>query len=144
MPLDRNFIEEALASLEENVLFLRQLGRRSPDEFASDRAACYAAAYALMIAIEAISGIAAHLIAALSLPTPRGMAHSFEVLGQNGILTSSELVTNLGQMSRFRNLVVHRYWQVDFRIVHRIITENLADFSEFAAQTIQYLENVEE
>lgn len=85
MPPDRHFIEESLASLEENLIFLQELSRRDPSEFLRSKEATYSAAYALTISIDAIAGIASHVLASSNHPVPRGMADSFESLLQRDI-----------------------------------------------------------
>jgi len=35
-------------------------------------------------------------------------------------------------MARFRNRLVHLYWDTDFRLVHRIIRDELDDLEAFA------------
>jgi len=140
LPPDRIFIDDSLASLEENLIFLQTLAQKSPDEFLRSRESTYSAAYALTISIEAIAGIASHLLATLNQPVPKGMADSFEALFRCQILQSAELVGKLAQMSRFRNLLVHRYWHVDYRVVYEILNSHLADFSQFAQQIQSYLD----
>lgn len=139
MPVDRRFIEESLAALEENIAFLVTLSSMSETEFKSSKQASYSAAYALMICIESVSGIASHLLASLSQSSPTGMAHSFELLFQEGLLTSSTLSGKLAKMSRFRNLIVHRYWKVDYGQVHEILSKHLQDFRDFAEEMEQLL-----
>ena len=138
LPPDRYFIEDSLGALEDNLAFLVEVSGRPRDEFVGSREACYSAAYALMICIESVAGIAAHLIASTTSSKPGGMASSFEVLRAEGILTSDQLVSNLVQMSRFRNLIVHRYWKVDYETVYNILKDHLEDFREFAQQVLEY------
>ncbi len=140
MPPDRRFIEDSLAALEENLSFLVTLGSLPEAEFKRSKQSTYSAAYALMICIESVSGIASHLLASLSTSSPTGMAHSFELLFREGILTSSSLAKELAKMSRFRNLIVHRYWKVDYGQVYEILTGHLQDFRDFAVEIERYLD----
>lgn len=140
LPPDRYFIEDSLAALEDNLTFLRELATRSKAEFVSKKEACYSAAYALMVCIEAVSGVAAHLVATMTNSKPAGMADSFRTLRGEGILTSQELVENLVEMSRFRNLIVHRYWKVDYELVYEILREHLGDFRLFTEEVLNYLD----
>ena len=39
----------------------------------------------------------------------------------------------------FRNTAVHAYQQIDWHIVHSIITERLTDFSDFVREVDAYL-----
>ncbi len=141
MPLDRAFIEASLATLEENLRFLKELSGLSEEEFTADKKACYSAAYALMISIEALAGICSHIISSCGIPTPSGMADSFQKLHDSGILRDSEQVQRLKSMSRFRNLIVHRYWKVDYSVVHDILINHLADFEGFAVEIVSYLDS---
>ncbi len=141
MPPDRRYVEDSLSSLEENLRFLTSLAAQTQEEFKASKEASYSAAYALMICIEATSGVAAHLLASVTQSAPTGMANSFELLLQEGILSSSELVEQLAKMSRFRNLIVHRYWKVDYSLVYQILRDHLSDFRAFASQVEDYLES---
>ena len=142
MPLDLRFIEDSLAALEENLRFLLELGAISEDEFKASKQSTYSSAYALMICIESASGIASHLLAAKSKSTPTGMAHSFQLLLQEGVIKSPTLAEELAKMSRFRNLIVHRYWKVDYGQVHEILRNHLQDFRDFAAEIQEYLDKI--
>ena len=61
------------------------------------------------------------------------MADVFARLADAGLL-SSDLAMRLRPAVGFRNLAVHRYDDIDWSIVHRIRTDRLADFAEFARQ----------
>lgn len=140
MPPDRYFIEDSLGALEDNLAFLVELAERKKEAFVSNRESCYSAAYALMVCIGAVSGIAAHLVATTTKGKPSGMADSFERLHQEGIVKSQGLVANLTEMSRFRNLIVHRYWKVDYEMVYEILQNHLVDFRFFAQEILSYLD----
>lgn len=139
MPPDHRFIEDSLSALEENLAFLNSLAKRSEADFLSSREASYSAAYALMICIEATAGVAGHLLSSTNRGTPKGMASTFEQLHAEGVFKSKALATNLAKMSRFRNLIVHRYWTVDYATVHDILKNHLGDFREFAVEIEAFL-----
>lgn len=42
-------------------------------------------------------------------------------------------------MTRFRNLVVHLYWQVDNRRVYQILQDNLGDLAAFRQQVLTWV-----
>ncbi len=143
MPPDRGFIEATIAEIENVVRLLRGLAARSRAEFTADELACFSSAYALIIAIEAVSNITAHLISVLSLASPQGMADSFAVLHQAGIVTDASLRDRLSEMVRFRNLLVHRYWRVDYARVHDILQQHVGDFGQFCQQVEAYLDKLD-
>lgn len=43
-------------------------------------------------------------------------------------------------MSRFRNLIVHRYWDVDYGRVHQTLQSSLEDFARYARAVLSYLD----
>ena len=53
-----------------------------------------------------------------------------ETLGRLGIV-SDELSNKLVAMARFRNLLVHRYWEIDNQRVLNIARENIYDLLVF-------------
>ncbi len=63
------------------------------------------------------------------------MAQSFENLAKTGVIPS-ELAERLKKAVCFRNIAVHNYQVIDWRIVHLICTQRLSDFKEFAACVI--------
>ena len=58
------------------------------------------------------------------------MAECFEVLGENNLL-DKELCQNLVKMARFRNLLIHKYWNIDEKKVYYFAKNNLSDFEKF-------------
>ena len=54
----------------------------------------------------------------------------FAILGEAGILPQ-DLSQNLQQMARFRNMLVHVYWKVDYDRVYQILQRHLDDLRAF-------------
>jgi uncharacterized protein YutE (UPF0331/DUF86 family) len=71
-----------------------------------------------------------HLAARLAHQVPLSYPECFEVLGDEGILEKS-LADSLRAMARFRNLLVHRYWDVDDQRVLQIARTQLGDLEQF-------------
>ncbi len=69
---------------------------------------------------------------------PKEYADAFRLLNKNKIL-SSELLDKLVLMTRFRNRIVHLYWQIDDKFVFNLINNNLDDLLEFKAHINSYL-----
>ena len=62
----------------------------------------------------------------------RESAECFEGLRDLGIV-NDELASHLVKMVRFRNLLVHRYWEIDPVRVLGYAREDLGDFEAFLA-----------
>ncbi len=85
-------------------------------------------------AIQECVDIALHIISKdNSVPVPDTMAQAFLSLRQMNIL-SSNTAEKLAKAVGFRNIAVHAYQQVDWKIVFQIITTQLADFRSFAQE----------
>lgn len=62
----------------------------------------------------------------------------FKVLKEEGVIRK-ELATKLEDMARFRNLIVHRYGEIDNRRVLEIIKHNLKDIKEFEKEIEKFI-----
>ncbi|MBN1148661.1 MAG: DUF86 domain-containing protein [Anaerolineales bacterium] len=69
---------------------------------------------------------------------PESIADAFAVLAENDVIQLDFLPT-LQRMARFRNRLVHLYWEVDVPIIYRILQENLADFDRFERDVLDYM-----
>jgi len=86
--------------------------------------------YRLLVAIQAAIQICFHVCARQLQRVPEEYAECFAILGEAGIIPQ-ELSRNLQKMARFRNMLVHLYWTVDYERLYDIIHENLDDLRRF-------------
>ncbi len=115
----------------ENALdALYDLSHLPREEFLKNRHYVSSAKYNLLVAIEACIDIAYHLISKNKMRLPKDYADSFRVLNEKGII-SDDLTHRLVLMARFRNRLVHIYWEVDDEFVYEILRKNLSDIEEF-------------
>ena len=63
----------------------------------------------------------------------------FKVLKEEEVI-GKELATRLEDMARFRNLLVHRYGEVDDKRVLELIKHNLKDIEEFEKAIEKFIE----
>lgn len=140
MALDRAQVERQLREIEANVTLLRTLASRSQDEFCRDPIAFHAAQHLLQISIEAMVSIGHSLASDRSIPTPESHAELLEALHRVGALPDPAMLPHYQAMIRFRNLVVHRYWEVDPSRVYDILRDHLDNFARFAKDIVAYLD----
>jgi uncharacterized protein YutE (UPF0331/DUF86 family) len=88
------------------------------------------ASYRLLTAIEAALQLCFHVSAHFVLRAPDTYAECFAILGEAGIL-SQELSRSLQQMARFRNILVHVYWDMDYERVYTLLQGGLGDLRAF-------------
>ncbi len=92
---------------------------------------------ALQVLVEIVVDIADRIIALSSGPPSATGAGSLERLEQLGVVANAE---RYRPMVRFRNLIVHRYEEVDLSILFGIITQHLDNFEEFGREVRSYLD----
>lgn len=87
----------------------------------------------LFTAVQASLDLAGHVVSSESYGLPGTLAETFTLLEKNGVLDAA-LADDLRRMAGFRNVVVHRYAEVDSAIVERIVENHLNDLRRFAAR----------
>jgi uncharacterized protein YutE (UPF0331/DUF86 family) len=139
MTVDSIRVRERLGVIADAERRLGEFSELPADEFLADFRNTESAKYLLIVATEAAIDICNHMAARLGGRSPEGYADCFTVLAELGII-GDELAGHLKLMARFRNFLVHLYWQVDNRKIYEIIQHNLADLDAFRSQVAHYLE----
>ncbi len=122
----RKITSEILIALER----LGELQRLPKEDFFSDPHKLGSAKYNFIVAIEGIIDLCNHVIAKNGFRTPEDYADTFRVIAERGAF-DAEYTLTLTQMARFRNRLVHIYWEVDDNELYRIIQSHLRDIREF-------------
>jgi len=111
---------------------LGELAAMTEDDFLADPRAVNSAKYLLIVVIEAALDICNHLVARCGGRSPSDYADCIAILNELGAI-DGDLKARLARMARFRNLLVHLYWRVDDRQVHRVMREDLGDVDAYLA-----------
>ena len=82
-------------------------------------------------AIECCIDVANHVISSENFRFPRNNADSFVVLVERGILPEDRQ-ESLRAMARFRNRLVHLYWEVDDDRVFEFLEHSMEDLRAFS------------
>lgn len=135
MTLNQELIRKRCQEISESVKRLEKIRNDAKNNFLNNQDTQDIACYRLLVAIEAALGICYHIAAKKLKKVPEQYSECFALLEDADII-SSGLSENLQKMARFRNLLVHMYWKVDYEAVYQIIRSSLNDlvrFSEIAA-----------
>ncbi|KXB06147.1 hypothetical protein AKJ53_01215 [candidate division MSBL1 archaeon SCGC-AAA382F02] len=138
--IDQELIEKKIDLLEGKLDYLKETKEIKPDKFLDSFEKIQATKHTLQEAIEACLDIANHIIAAKGLQRSETYSGMFQRLAKD-MIVEEELADRLGNMARFRNLLVHQYTEVDNRRVHEILQENLDDIEEFITRIEKLLKN---
>ncbi len=136
--IDVQQMRERAREVRESVIKIRQYTAQSDEDFFADERNLYTVMHLLLIAIESIAGMCSHVMAKAARKAPSSYADCFEGLKTLGILDRN-LTGRLIRMARFRNLLIHRYWEIDPRRVLLYARENLDDLEMFLIQMGQWL-----
>ena len=122
MVADKEIVQERIARIRRYVIDLRDFAQITPEEFKRNRERQYAVLHALQLAIEASIEIGTHICSADALGVPNSYAETFNYLETARVLDTA-LAERLRTMARFRNRLVHFYWEVDLDEIHRILQD---------------------
>jgi uncharacterized protein YutE (UPF0331/DUF86 family) len=130
MNIDEEKVASLVSQIRESLNSLYNLKNLSLHEFLEDIHKKSSAKYNFIIAIEAAVDLCNHAISRFGLRAPKDYADSFKVLAEAGAF-ENEFLKKLMNMARFRNLLVHLYFQVGDKKVYEILQNNLGDLERF-------------
>lgn len=93
----------------------------------------------MQIAIENCIDIVTHLSAGLELPRKEYASDIFLLLGKNDIL-SEDITRKMAGATGLRNILVHEYADIDYKLAYSDLKDKLKDLKTFARQVIEFLE----
>ena len=117
---------KALSKLEKNV-FLTE-----PDKIGS-------AKYHFIVGIEVCIDMCNHVISRNGYRVPEDYGDTFKVMGEVGALDRN-FAEELRNMAKFRNRLVHLYWEVGDSQLYDILQRRLKDFKKFLDSMALFLE----
>ena len=92
----------------------------------------------LELSIQGCIDIAYHLCAAHGA-VPPSAAKAFAVLGERGLIERA-LAQRLQRAVGFRNVLVHEYTEVDWKIVMQVLRSGTRDLAEFGKAVVKLLD----
>ncbi len=133
MEINRGLLKRRTAEIKKAVEELKSIASAGEDNFLSNPTSIDAAKYKLVVAIEAALSICNHIAARRGKRIPESYSACFIILGEVGVL-STDLSKRLARMAKFRNMLVHIYWEIDGAKVYEIIQNDLEDLEEFTGE----------
>lgn len=138
MVTDRSLVLRKLAELDRHRDELREYETLAVESYQSDWKVQRIVERTLQMCIEICGDVANHIVAEEGLRVPTSMADAFRSLREGRVLPA-EMVPDLVSMTRFRNVVVHQYDEVDPVIVVGILRRHLGDFEAFRNAIVGFL-----
>lgn len=138
MSLNADLVRTRCTEIDESLRRLERFKSLSLKDFLSNEDTLDLTCYRLLVAIEAALALCYHISAKRLRKVPEEYAECFKVLAEAGVVRD-ELSVRLQKMARFRNVLVHMYWKIDYHQVYEILQHNLDDLREFCAAVTRLL-----
>lgn len=133
-----DLVAQKLSELADRTERVRAHRKADAASLAADRDALDLVCFNLMLAVQACTDIAGHIIADEGWTTPTSVADSFLRLAAHGVL-DVETAHAMGRAVRFRNVVAHGYAAVDVAAAQLGSTEGLTDLDAFAREIAAWI-----
>ena len=127
-----------VSELRKSVRRLKILSRIEKEELIGDPDKMASAKYHFIVAIESCIDMCNHIISKNSFRVPEDYADTFRVMSEEGALEKEKL-NDLVAMAKFRNRLVHLYWEVNNDQLHEILLSRLGDFGIVLTSISRYL-----
>ena len=131
-------IRKLVSQMREAVSQLKRLKKYEKKVFLNDPDKIGSAKYNFIVAIEAAIDMCNHIISRNGYRTPEDYSDTFAVLGEQGAFESS-FTNELKDMAKFRNRLVHIYWEIDDNKIYEILLTRLDDFKYFLVKLAEFL-----
>jgi uncharacterized protein YutE (UPF0331/DUF86 family) len=135
-------IKEHLKHLNKYYLLLLDAKKISYEEFARDPIRQGSVERFLQLAIESCLNIGNRLISLYQfqkpVSTPETYADIFREMQRLGVI-EDEFSERLVNMAKFRNRLVHLYWELDLETMYQFLQSNLNDFKRFQKCVIDFM-----
>jgi uncharacterized protein YutE (UPF0331/DUF86 family) len=129
--IDEELVERKKDIVFEDLVYLEDKDFDNPDFESVQAVKC-----SLQEIIEACLDIANRVIASRKLRRVEDYSEMFEILGEERII-DEKLAGDLADMAKFRNLLVHRYGDIENEELQRMLNEDLRDIRDYVDQIDQ-------
>jgi len=136
--VDEAVIATKLEQAHEYTNDLAEMRGLSKEEYVSDIVIQRAVERTLMSLIQSCIDLAQHVRAANGLSSGGTAKEEIQTLGELGII-SRDTQQKIEEAVGFRNVLAHRYGEVDHDVVYDVLHEDLHWFERFQQEVAQWL-----
>lgn len=142
--VNKERIERFVFMIRDSVSELQELNLKtmSLDAYRSDKQLRVFSEHYIRIAIESTLDLARHVIVQTGLGMPQEYREIGQILREKRIV-APELGQYIESMAGMRNILVHRYWDIDYSLIYQAIVEQLDTFDACIKALFDYVDTVE-
>jgi len=130
MEIDKEKIKQRFSEINEALTEIKRLASLEDQQFWAKKENIAAVKYYLLQSIEAVGSICVHIAAKKFNKGVAVFGECFEILEKEGFL-ASDLAMKLKKMVKFRNKLIHRYWEIDDKNILEYSRKDINDFNDF-------------
>jgi len=138
MQIDKERVYALLDHIREELGYLEEFVAMPCEDFLKDKRAQRLTERCLQRAAEAGISIGNHIISRLNLRAPQDYSDVFRVLMEAKVLPF-DLAQQMMDMAKFRNLLVHIYWEIDHRRVYESLPQRIETLRKFAKRIAEWM-----
>ena len=135
---DQEKMTKLVSEFRKSVLRLQKLKELGKVKFLKDPDKIGSAKYHFIVAIESAIDMCNHVISRNGYRVPEDYGDTFKVMYEENAF-NVEFSEELLKMAKFRNRLVHLYWEIDDIRVYQILEDCLGDFKKFIDSIARFL-----
>ena len=135
---DKEKILRLVSQLRKSSGRLLSLAALERKDFLADQDKIGSSKYHFIVAIESCIDICNHVISQNGYRVPEDYGDTFRAMAEAGAL-DPDFAEELRNMAKFRNRLVHLYWEIDDSQIYEILQTRLEDFKLFLDAMARFL-----
>lgn len=139
MRVNSDKIAKILSEIRNSLALLHDIQTSDYKGFSDNSHIKSSAKYNFIVVIEGMIDLCSHLISQNGFRTPEDYADTFKVAAEHGVI-DNELCSSLVKAARFRNRLVHIYWEITDRDLFEIIKSGPEDVKRFLDQYSRFID----
>ncbi len=140
--IDPELVARRASEIREALSKAKKFVSGDAEVFFSDERNVFTLKYLVIYAVEGAVSICMHIASKGLGETPSSYTECIDVLERNNVITS-DVSRMLKAYVRLRNILIHRYWEVDdWRLFTEVKSEGFKVFEKFLEQVEQYVRKV--
>lgn len=140
MPVNKAAILDLLEKLQDYLYDLEYMNFTLP-ELQENRDIQHLINHRLHTAVEICIDLAMHIASALELPGRDSAIDVILLLGKKGII-SKKLAEKFQKAPKLRNLLIHGYAKVDYKMLFKDYRRDISEMKEFATEIKKYIDSL--
>jgi len=131
VPVDYRLVERRIGDIESSLGEIKRLTGMEFSELTLDH--IYSLRYNIIVLVESLVSLAIHILVEGYGYKPRQYLDAVEQLARR-VGIGAECLEELKALTRLRNMLVHRYWAIDDRLVYENARRNFRCVEELLAR----------